>query len=396
MAEVPADSLLALDFDPRGMRYPYTQRVSWPIPIDHSSRPSPQTSINARLKRSTSPLETIDSLYDQSLDPLAQQQQPFIPQWPPNSSMGFAFSDAYQQPFDSDIDYQTSPTAFLPSQAQMNSGLPMDGSYLPLGGQVDSTSLNWQPYQNDFMGYYGPNPLPDITLSMHNLANQSPTDTCLEARSLTSSSSDGWVGVDYHHYQSMEAFQHPHTGAISNPEQTLHGRTFSDSSHSDGEQLSQYSGSSYVDVSHAIGSPGSDSFGDFEFYNVRSREAEKARPSPPVLITSKPSKPTPANTKKTISPQRSPVSLATRSPPNRRSSKKNMSPKTTKSIIHRPTQPPKTVPESTEKKIGRRKGPLRPDQRKQASEIRKLGACLRCKFLKKTVSVFSRPALCRS
>lgn len=37
-----------------------------------------------------------------------------------------------------------------------------------------------------------------------------------------------------------------------------------------------------------------------------------------------------------------------------------------------------------EKKVGRRKGPLRPEHRKQASEIRKLRACLRCKFLKKT------------
>ncbi|KAI5286629.1 hypothetical protein KEM54_006637, partial [Ascosphaera aggregata] len=36
------------------------------------------------------------------------------------------------------------------------------------------------------------------------------------------------------------------------------------------------------------------------------------------------------------------------------------------------------------KRIGKRTGPLKPDQRKQASEIRKLRACLRCKFLKKT------------
>lgn len=34
--------------------------------------------------------------------------------------------------------------------------------------------------------------------------------------------------------------------------------------------------------------------------------------------------------------------------------------------------------------MGRRRGPLLPEQRKQASEIRKLRACLRCKFLKKT------------
>ena len=36
------------------------------------------------------------------------------------------------------------------------------------------------------------------------------------------------------------------------------------------------------------------------------------------------------------------------------------------------------------KKVGRRRGPLLPEQRKQASEIRNLRACLRCKFLRKT------------
>jgi hypothetical protein len=39
----------------------------------------------------------------------------------------------------------------------------------------------------------------------------------------------------------------------------------------------------------------------------------------------------------------------------------------------------------TEKRIGRRQGPLRPDQAKQAYETRKFRACLRCKFLKKIV-----------
>lgn len=37
-----------------------------------------------------------------------------------------------------------------------------------------------------------------------------------------------------------------------------------------------------------------------------------------------------------------------------------------------------------EKRVGRRRGPLRPEQRISAGEIRKLRACLRCKFLKKT------------
>lgn len=36
------------------------------------------------------------------------------------------------------------------------------------------------------------------------------------------------------------------------------------------------------------------------------------------------------------------------------------------------------------RKVGKMKGPLRPDQRKSAGEIRKITACLRCKFLKIT------------
>ncbi|KAI4269958.1 MAG: hypothetical protein L6R38_007276 [Xanthoria sp. 2 TBL-2021] len=391
MADIPADSFLHFDLDPRGMPYQSTTQVSWPIPNDQSSsRPSSQSSASANFKRSTSPFDTIDSLYDQSFDPHAQQQQPFIPQWPISQpSLAFPFGDIYQQPFDSDYDvaYHPSPTDFLPAHSQLETALQMDGSYVPLGGQMNSMSLNWpQPYQNNLMGCYGSDSLPDLNLPMQNLANNSPTDTCLEARSLTSSSSDGWVGVDYHNpYQSMDAFQDPHTGSISNPEQTLHLRTFSDSSHSDAEQLSQYSGSSYIEISHAVGSPGSDSFGDLDFCNVDPREPIKSRPSPPAIITSTLPKPIPVKEKKPISPQRSPITIAMSSPTNRRQPRKNTSPKTTKTIIQRKTvQPPKAVLETTEKKVGRRKGPLRPDQRKQASEIRKLGACLRCKFLKKT------------
>ncbi|KAL8838256.1 MAG: hypothetical protein Q9176_005185 [Flavoplaca citrina] len=394
MADIPPDSFIHFDLDPRGMRYQSTAPVSWPISIDQtSSRPSSQRSANVSIKRSTSPFDTIDSLYDQSFDPHAQNQQAFIPQWPisqsSHPSLAFPFGDTYQQPFDSDYDlpYQASPTDFLPTQPQLETGLQMDGSYVPLGGQMNGMPLNWsQSYQNSIMGYYGSDGLPDINLSTQNLSNRSPTDTGLEARSLTSSSSEGWVGVDYHTpYQSLDAFQDPHTGSISNPEQTLHLRTFSDSSHSDGEQLSQYSGSSYVDVSHAVGSPGSDSFGDLEFYNVNPRKPIKSRPSPPAITTSKLPKPVTVREKKPISPQRSPVSIAMSSPTNRRQSRKTTSPKTTKSIINRKSaQPSKAVLDPTEKKVGRRKGPLRPDQRKQASEIRKLGACLRCKFLKKT------------
>ncbi|KAK2073486.1 hypothetical protein P8C59_007771 [Phyllachora maydis] len=72
------------------------------------------------------------------------------------------------------------------------------------------------------------------------------------------------------------------------------------------------------------------------------------------------------------------------SPPARRNSAPRKSPtaKSTKAVIRRTSTNKKDG--TGEKKVGRRKGPLLPEQRKQASEIRKLRACLRCKFLKKT------------
>lgn len=395
-----ADSFLAIDFDPRGMPYTYNPRVPWPIPIDQdSSNPSAMhPTANAYLKRSTSPLEPIDPVYGQHLNAQAQQQhqhQPFIPQWPipqPSAAhLAYSLDNTCQPQFagDYNLQYHTSPTDFMSAHPQPDQPYQMGSPYLPVGGQMGNMSLGWQSFQDDFIGYPGTSGLADMTsLQTQNLADRSPSDTYLEVRSLTSSSSDGWVGVDYHHpYQSIDVFQDPQTSAISNPEQTLHLRTFSDSSHSDAEQQSQHSWtSSFVEVPNTIGSPGSDSFGEIEPYNIRAREVNRARPSPPAIVTSIPIPARPMPVKKSTSPQRSPVSTGRGSPPTRRQSRKNTSPKTTKSIIRRPAQPPKAVPEASEKRVGRRKGPLRPDQRKQASEIRKLGACLRCKFLKKTVS----------
>ncbi|KAL8689864.1 MAG: hypothetical protein Q9218_004563 [Villophora microphyllina] len=340
------------------------------------------------------------------LHPQAQQQyqtrqQPFIPQWPisqpSTAQLSYPYDSTYPQQFAGNYttQYHTSPADFMPTQGSLDTSLPMDGSYVPLGGQMDNMSLNWQPFQNDLIGYAGAHGLPDISLSQSNLADSSPTGSYLDARSLTNSSNEGWVGVEYHQsYRSIDAFHDLQAGAISNPEQTLHPRTFSDSSYSDGERQSQHSWSSFVDVPpHAVGSPGSDSFGEVEFYNIRPCEPERIRPSPirpspPIIAPSTAPKPTIA--KKAISPQRSPISAGRNSPPTRRQPRKTTSPKTTKSIIRRPTQPPKPAPESSEKRVGRRKGPLQPHQRKQASEIRKLGACLRCKFLKKTIAYFMK------
>ena len=388
------------------MPYPsYISRVPWPMTIDQSSSScsGAHQPASAYLKRSTSPLENIDTLYDQSVDASFQQQQqhqhqhqpPFIPQWPvsqPSTAhLGYSYDNTYPQQFSGDYSaqYQASPTNYMPTQPQVDPSYQMDGlgSFNPLGGQMGSMSLNWQSFQSDLV-YPVSNGLPNGALQAPTMADHSPTDNYLEARSLTSNSSNDWVGVDLHEYspyQSLDAFQNPQTGAISNPGQALHGRTFSDSSYSDGEQRSQHSWSSFVEVPPTIGSPCSDEYGDLEFFNVHARDTPNVRPSPPAIVTSIP--PRSMTVKKSMSPQRSPISAGKGSPPTRRQSRKNTSPKTTKSIIQRrPVQPPKSAPETSEKKIGRRKGPLRPEQRKQASEIRKLGACLRCKFLKKTVS----------
>ena len=347
------------------------------------------------MKRSTSPLQGLGASYEQPIDRQPQQpqqtQQPLIPQWPvppqPTAHLGYPIDNTYGTQYTGDygVPYQTSPIDFMPTQTQLDPTMQLDSAYLPLGGQMDSMSLSWQTWQNDLIEYPPvANGLPDMALQQQTLADHSPTDTYLEVRSLTScSSSDGWAGVDYHPFQSMDTFQDTQVGAISNPEQTLHGRTLSDSSYSDVEQQSQHSWSSFVDVPNAISSPGSDSFGEMEFYHVHNQEEER-KPSRPMVVTPNIKS---TGVTKTISPHRSPTSASRSSPPTRRQSRKITNPKPGKNMIRRPPQPPKPIPEPpSEKRIGKRKGPLRPDQRKQAGEIRKLGACLRCKFLKKTVS----------
>jgi hypothetical protein len=82
----------------------------------------------------------------------------------------------------------------------------------------------------------------------------------------------------------------------------------------------------------------------------------------------------------------SPTSSAVSSPPARRrkSPATATGSKPAKTIVKK-TPAHTTKKDATgEKRVGRRRGPLRPDQRQQAHEIRKLRACLRCKFLKKT------------
>lgn len=403
--ELSADALAGFDFDPhtRALRYPYTSSVSWPIPIDHlSSRaPSQRSPI---MKRSTSPLHEHPQRYEPPSHHHHQPQSLLLnPEWPMPDTSHLAyqldttfpqqFTDSYALPF------HTSPTDFMPSHPHIDTGLPMQGSYLPVASQMEGMPFNWQGFRQDIptdlMAFPTHNGLSDMNLPQHGLPDQgSPSDTYLEVRSLTSGSENGWATVDYSQQSLDSSMQDPQAaGTIFNPSQTIHGRTFSDSSYSDLEQQCRQSwSSSYVEVPNAISSPSSDSHGELDFHRehyhhhdhdyTHHHEEETRRANCPPVVTTSMTKP--INIKQSSSPQRSLTSSGRSSPPTRRQARKSTNPKSLKSPT---TRKPAPIPKvDTEKRIGRRKGPLRPEQRKQAGEIRKLGACLRCKFLKKTVS----------
>ena len=313
-----------------------------------------------------------------------QIQQPVapLPYGQGATALGMQYTGTYAVPF------QTSPADFIPAtQAPVESGLSMGASYLAIGGPLDNMPFNWQDFQSDLMGFTTADGLPDMDLAPQSLPDNSPTDTYLEVRSLTSSSSDnGWAAIEFNRHSYDSSYQDPQTGAIFNPSQTLHNRTLSESSYSDIEQQSRHSFGSFVEVPYALNSPDSENNVDLDYNhdygNLQQHEMDY--PGPQASIAVSPSAVVgPVPIKKSSSQQKSPVFQRLNSPPARRQSRKSPIAKATKPVIRRPSQ--STKQDSSEKRVGRRRGPLRPDQRKQASEIRKVGACLRCKFLKKTV-----------
>ena len=387
MADLSADQLVGYDFDPRGVRYPYNSRVSWPVAIDQSaSRSASHRSTN--LKRSTSPLDGMSTTYQQPLD---RQPPSLVPQWPipqtTNDHLGYQFDNPYPPQFGGDyaIPFQSSPTDFISTQSHLDPIMQLDSSYLPLGGQMDSMSLSWQTFPNDLVNYPASHGLPDTSIPdasmpQQSLSDHSPaTDSYMEVRSLTSTSSEGFAGVSYDSsFPTIESFQDAQIGAISNPGQTLHGRTFSDSSaYSDIERQSQHSYSSFEIVPNATSSPGSDSFCDIFDDRIQPNDS-------PILISKIAP---PVRVEKSVSSQSSPILIDRSSPKHRRQSQKTTHSRPPKTVGRRPQPTPKPVLEAPGKKVGKRKGPLLPEQRKQACEIRKLGACLRCKYLKKTVRI---------
>lgn len=278
---------------------------------------------------------------------------------------------------------EASPIDFMPSSmpvsqsAHLEQSLTLENPFMPMSAPLDMP-FNWD-FQNDLIAMQ--NSLSDVSYASQNLiGSSSPTDTYLEERSLNSSSSDnGWSIIDNHHHSYESGF-------FINPSQisNSHTRTLSESTCSDHDHSHSYG--SWVNVSPGImHSPSGDSALEFDATAVTRRvscdsASQSSAAVSPVAIV----RPIPVpSAKKASSPIRSPTSQSSTSPTGRKASRKSpVASKASETKIRKQSQMSK--PENTEKRVGKRKGPLKPDQRKQASEIRKLRACLRCKFLKKT------------
>ncbi|RMZ40114.1 hypothetical protein AFCA_004120 [Aspergillus flavus] len=375
--DISNDGFIGLDYDSRN----YLQPQSWPVAVDH------QASHRAEGARDISPLQTSGHAFEQSVaqDPNLmvdwqfQHMQPHLQYSHEEASSAPQFTTAsYGMPIHS------SPIDLISGTPQGPlSGSLLDGPYLPLSAPVDMVPFPYQDLQSDLMAFpsdglaHGLPEIPSYAAPQNVIDSSSPADTYLEVRSLTSSSSDnGWSTIEPR--RSHEYF--PDQGFFINPTQTLHDRSLSESSYST-------SYGSFVEISNPVNSPSSDTNFDAAFNNTMTRRVSFGHTShgsqsptavSPVAIV----RPIPVPMKKPSSPTRSTGSSSSTSPPTRKPSRKSpIAAKTAETKVRKQSQNGK--PE-TEKRVGKRKGPLKPDQRKQASEIRKLRACLRCKFLKKT------------
>jgi hypothetical protein len=384
-----SEGLLDLTFDQRDSRYPFTEtmasRATWPMPLDMASGATEE-------RRETSPgLTTHQQQYPQSGHhnsptlltdwPMQQQQPPqqLPPYIPENSLVGTQFNPYSGNFQTSPLDYHL-PTTLPSTTAAFEAGLQMEAPFNGLPQTIEQAAMwaNWQEIES---AMYSANGTEGMSLGgRQSLGSNSPTGTYLEVLSLPSSSSDnGWTTVDTYH--NLEAYQ-AHNAAIFNPGQTLHLRTSSDSSQSDGTGHTIESFGSFEDIAayppFSPYSPGSDAYVDTNvhrncYHGESSHQHTHETVSPAAAVAPVPIK---------MSPSTRTTPSSTSSPPARRNSAPRKSPtaKATKAVIRRTSNGKK----DTEKRVGRRRGPLLPEQRKQASEIRKLRACLRCKFLKKT------------
>jgi hypothetical protein len=402
---------------------------SWPLPLDMAATNNPQCppATPEDLQQATSPLSNTSSPHSQhsslqhspfqtSPNPLTdwalqqQQHQQAVAaaaqqQQLPAADLTQFIQDQTLMGFNTfPAGFQPTPLDYLPSttQAALQASL-LESTFGAMPSLEETTHAmqwggagmeNWQDFQNTLQI--------DGLPRLDSVGSNSPTGTYLEVLSLPSSSGDGWAMVDWGQH-GLDQFQHAQAqnAAIFNPSQTLHLRTNSDSS--DGGNSLEFGGSSFEEITpfpYSPFSPDSDGYGEnnansttnnnnnHHHRNCYSGESSHHHDtvSPTVAAA-----PMPIKSEATTTRHSPGSGAGSTSPPStavvatRRNSGPRKSPiaKAPKNVVRRISNGKKDGT-TVEKKVGRRKGPLLPEQRKQASEIRKLRACLRCKFLKKT------------
>ncbi|OCK80384.1 C6 finger domain protein [Lepidopterella palustris CBS 459.81] len=417
--DLPNEAFLAFDnYDPNP-RFPYLHSSTWPMPLDHQTM-SHGANANAQSRRINTTSATSSSQPSATAAPLQQtglgyHQQAMNPsnlltdwfQLQPsgqsyNQDTGLSQSDytSYGGPL------QTSPVDFnlSTSQAMMNTTLSMDGttSFIGMSAPMDMNQMTapfqMADFQQELLSYLpsaGNDPT-STELVSSSVAGSSPTENWLEVRSL-SSSDNGWTNVDFAGHRHSFDYNDGSNAIFINPNQTtLHIRTNSDSSQQSDVPRSAHSFSSYEEIQFPLNSPQSEIENNLDFSqqmthglphyhdydgHFHSHSHSPNHSSSSVSPQTIPVEPLPI--KQSGSSSTSPTSSAMNSPPGRRR-KSPVGAKVAKTIVKKTPTHSTKKDHVTEKRVGRRRGPLRPDQRQQAHEIRKLRACLRCKFLKKT------------
>lgn len=418
-------------FDPN--RQTYTQYQTWPLPTSPGAMPQQQqpyqqhdatqhhqhqhqqrriqsvaatSAQHNTMSASTTaiaPLQTAGLGFPAAMQPM----NPMLATWMNINTDGFA-QDPYMTPgamgmttsFDSSFggQLQTSPVDFGINPAQMMSSMSMPFNMMTTT-TMDMPPLNAHFGMGDFTHEFNNINPQDFTHSNVSIGSGSPGEQWMEVRSLSSSDA-GWVGVDTHNHRHSYDFSD--SAIVFNPAQSLHIRTSSDSTNSNQSDVPRSAGSlgSFEEINFPMNSPGSENNLSLVHSHTHSDDCGHSHGlsldhgydnyiSPNQSVSPPMTRIEPVAIKQSASSSASPSSSVVSSPPVVRRRKSPAGPinagaKPTKTIVKK--TPAHTTKKDTtgEKRVGRRRGPLRPDQRQQAHEIRKLRACLRCKFLKKT------------
>jgi hypothetical protein len=226
----------------------------------------------------------------------------------------------------------------------------------------------------------------EATPSVQSLST-SPTDSYLGGYSPTGSD-NSWHLVGYQSFQPQETC----SISVHNPSETLHHHPitthFDMSCQEDHAIFPAVDYPQYSCQLDAMSSTIPIDFVDQSSYGpIYTGPRNSYAPIPPVDSSDSNSSSSSSGSSVSVSPPSTPiVSLRSRKrKPNIIKHDKII--KEEKATTRKFCGPLQAKKDGEDRKIGRRRGPLRPDQRKQASAVRKAGACLRCKYLKKTCDI---------